>query len=382
MREITKKYVLLSMYHKEDEAWKQIYDALNSTELAESVKIVVGYMFSFDIMKQTIMKLEIGTADQTPLGLLAKENLDNAEQLLELVEEDLKNGFPEDHENFSGNSKKFYLAIPQSSGKNPLPLINNQQIVDDKLQLLYELRNMEVTYNFINDKQKTILDYYQSLNTNIFPVDVESAEHLKIGEYANNTFASDHQEFAFKIEQIFKIDRNGEKERFREFEGNTNRMLLWHGSRVTNLPSILQNGLKVSPPSSAIISGKMFDQGIYFTDMVSKATRYTFRREEEDVALLLLCEVALGEMFEVTDKLARDFVKESLPEGKNSVKGKGKTYPSDNFDFEAGLKIPFGYQVYDDELESNLKFNEFVIYENARCKIKYLVQVRFTDDNE
>ena len=48
-----------------------------------------------------------------------------------------------------------------------------------------------------------------------------------------------------------------------------NRMLLWHGSRLTNWVGILSKGLRIAPPE-APVTGYMFGKGVYFADMVSQ----------------------------------------------------------------------------------------------------------------
>ena len=46
-----------------------------------------------------------------------------------------------------------------------------------------------------------------------------------------------------------------------------NRMLLWHGSRISNFAGILSQGLRIAPPE-APVTGYMFGKGVYFADMV------------------------------------------------------------------------------------------------------------------
>jgi poly [ADP-ribose] polymerase len=40
----------------------------------------------------------------------------------------------------------------------------------------------------------------------------------------------------------------------------------------------------------------MFGKGIYFADMVSKSANYCFTTPDNSMGLMLLCEVALGNM--------------------------------------------------------------------------------------
>lgn len=93
------------------------------------------------------------------------------------------------------------------------------------------------------------------------------------------------------------MNRHEEPERFGKYEKLRNRKLLWHGSRTTNFASILSQGLRIAPPE-APITGAMFGKGVYFADMVSKSANYCCvkRDSENKEGLLLLCEVALGNM--------------------------------------------------------------------------------------
>lgn len=54
-----------------------------------------------------------------------------------------------------------------------------------------------------------------------------------------------------------------------------NKMLLWHGSRLTNFVGILSQGLRIAPPE-APVTGYMFGKGVYFADMSSKSANYCF----------------------------------------------------------------------------------------------------------
>lgn len=68
------------------------------------------------------------------------------------------------------------------------------------------------------------------------------------------------------------------------------RMLLWHGSRLTNWFGILRQSLRIAPPE-APVTGYMFGKGIYFADMSSKSANYCFASDQQRRALLVLCEV-------------------------------------------------------------------------------------------
>ena len=132
----------------------------------------------------------------------------------------------------------------------------------------------------------------------------------------------------------FQVDRRGEAERFQPFRELPRRMLLWHGSRMSNFVGILSQGLRVAPPEApptgddppkthlmhalrgcmlcgdACLCGRgacgrlsgrlrcgagyMFGKGIYFADLVSKSAQYCFATPQQNTGLLLLCEVSIG----------------------------------------------------------------------------------------
>lgn len=90
---------------------------------------------------------------------------------------------------------------------------------------------------------------------------------------------------------------------------------------------------------------------------------------------MLLCEVALGDMFECP---AAKYITE-LPKGKHSTKGCGKTYPNpaeSHFDGD-GVEYPIGKAVTDAKLKSSLLYNEFIVYDVAQINVKYLFKLNF-----
>lgn len=68
-------------------------------------------------------------------------------------------------------------------------------------------------------------------------------------------------EIPYQVEDIFRIKRTGEEDRFITVE-QKNRRLLWHGSRTTNYGGILSQGLRIAPPE-APASGYAFGKGVY-----------------------------------------------------------------------------------------------------------------------
>ena len=111
-----------------------------------------------------------------------------------------------------------------------------------------------------------------------------------------NTQAPLHQQYELEITDAFKVSRQEDVDSYNAFEKLHNRYLLWHGSRTTNFAGILSQGLRIAPPE-APSTGYMFGKGVYFADTVSKSAECCFASKSNPVGLLLLCEVALGNMY-------------------------------------------------------------------------------------
>ena len=130
----------------------------------------------------------------------------------------------------------------------------------------------------------------------MLPLQKESPEYQIIHNYAKAGYTSYSEGF---IKNVFALERKGETERFSQWNNLKNRMLLWHGSKISNFMGILAHGLKIAPPE-APSTGYMFGKGIYFADMLDKSYAYTqdWTQGQENYAIVLLCEVALGDMYE------------------------------------------------------------------------------------
>jgi poly [ADP-ribose] polymerase len=168
-------------------------------------------------------------------------------------------------------------------------------------------------------------------------------------------------------------------------------MLLWHGSRLTNWVGILSQGLRIAPPE-APVTGYMFGKGVYFADMVSKSANYCMASRTSTTAVLLLCEVALGEQYELTYAQYEADAK-SKKDGKHSTLGLGKTCPDPEQArvLPDGVSVPMGTPVPNARLaetverlkaegkpsRSELLYNEFIVYDVSQVRAKYVVVVEF-----
>ncbi|PIK48906.1 hypothetical protein BSL78_14208 [Apostichopus japonicus] len=204
-------------------------------------------------------------------------------------------------------------------------------------------------------------------------LDKKSKEFDMIRKFTKNSHAATHSTYSLEVEEVFKMDRSGEAARYKPFKKLHNRRLLWHGSRVTNFAGIISQGLRIAPPE-APVTGYMFGKGVYFADMVSKSANYCHTSYNSPTGLMLLCEVALGDMYELTG--AEMITK--LPAGKHSTFGMGRTAPAASGDIDVdGVTVQLGVGAGTKVKNSNLLYNEFIVYDVAQIRMSYLIKMKF-----
>uniref|UniRef100_A0A671XEB0 Poly [ADP-ribose] polymerase n=1 Tax=Sparus aurata TaxID=8175 RepID=A0A671XEB0_SPAAU len=371
-----KFYPLEIDYGQDEEAVKRLTaTAGTKSKLAKPVQELIKTIFDVESMKKAMVEFEIDL-QKMPLGKLSKRQIQSAYALLTEVQQAVSDSQPDSQ--ILDLSNRFYTLIPHDFGMKKPPLLNNLDYIQAKVQMLDNLLDIEVAYSLLRggaqDNESDPIDInYEKLKTKIEVVDKTTDEAQIIMQYVKNTHAATHNTYTLEVQEIFKISREGERQRYRPFEELHNRQLLWHGSRATNYAGILSQGLRIAPPE-APVTGYMFGKGVYFADMVSKSANYCHTSQSDPVGLLLLAEVALGNMHEL--KKASHITK--LPKGKHSVKGVGRTAPDPSASVTLdGVQVPLGKGAHTNIDDTSLLYNEYIVYDVAQVNLKYLLKTKF-----
>lgn len=166
---------------------------------------------------------------------------------------------------------------------------------------------------------------------------------------------------ADRLVEAWSVTNQTTQERFDKFLEETpiKTIKLWHGSRTENWWSILKTGLLLKP-TNAVITGKMFGNGIYFAPSAKKSMGYTSLHDsywvegEDDHGYMAVMEVAYGTPLDIYRYESRDghlnatYLKRLKPDA-NCVHA------------HAGR---------------SLKNDEIVVYDEAQVTIKYLVKLK------
>ncbi|KAL6626219.1 hypothetical protein ACP70R_029945 [Stipagrostis hirtigluma subsp. patula] len=379
-----KKYTWIEMDYGEtdketNKAEKKgsLHDQMKETKLETRIAQFISLICNISMMKQQMV--EIGyNADKLPLGKLSKATILKGYDVLKRISNLIPRGDRRQLEQLTG---EFYTVIPHDFGFRKMRefIIDTPQKLKAKLEMVEALAEIEIATKLLeddlSDQDDPLYARYKQLHCDFTPLEVASEEYSMIKTYLLNTHGKTHSGYTVDIVQIFKVSRHGETERFQKFSSTGNRMLLWHGSRLTNWAGILSQGLRIAPPE-APVTGYMFGKGVYFADMFSKSANYCNASEGSTSGVLLLCEVALGDMNEL---LNADYYANNLPKGKLSTKGVGQTAPdlAESKITEDGLVIPLGKPKQEPSKRGSLLYNEYIVYNVDQIRMRYVLHVSF-----
>jgi poly [ADP-ribose] polymerase 2/3/4 len=212
------------------------------------------------------------------------------------------------------------------------------------------LMNKKQQENHRTDKQQNILE---TMNLDLSVLADDKIE---------NQIKGMMQQEAHRFVRAFEVKNNRTNTAFANWlQTKTQQQteLFWHGSRNENWFSILESGL-VLRPANAVITGKMFGEGIYFADKFRKSLNYTSLRGSywangrEDSAFLAVFQVHTGKQLQIQKhETWCGHLNES------NLKKRGADY--DSLFASGGV---------------DLLHNEYIVYNQNQCTIRYLVEVR------
>lgn len=384
-----KKYTWLEMDYEEDNSSKQEQNKKKEIDsivkhqprqsmLDNRLAQFISLICNVSMMKQQMM--EIGyNAEKLPLGKLSKATILKGYEVLKRISIAIEQRNKD--RVLDQLSSEFYTVVPHDFGFKKMRefTIDTPQKLKQKLEMVEALGEIELATKLLEDdieeEEDPLYSHYQRLHCNILPLDEECEDVALIKRYLTNTHAKTHSRYTIEILQVFKVSREDEDERYEKFCSIKNRMLLWHGSRLTNWTGILSQGLRIAPPE-APVTGYMFGKGVYFADMVSKSANYCYPSPSSPVGVLLLCEVALGDMVELVES---NYHADNLPTGKLSTKGVGETAPdpSEFCSLPDGVVVPLGTPKKQSATRASLLYNEFIVYNVEQIRMRYMLQVKF-----
>lgn len=225
--------------------------------LSTPVKSLMELIFNQDYFQATMAALNYDSS-KLPLGKLSKATIKRGyealKELADLLDDDARAAtyqmsVPAAIEHLSN---LYYSTIPHDFGRNRPPVIHNEELLKREIELLESLTDLKDA-DLIMKKEKSnddvhVLDSrFKGLGLQeMTPLETDSEEFTGISDYLLKTCGSTHA-VNYEVLDIFRIQRDGEEDRFVKSEYSkidSDRRLLWHGSRATNFGGILGQGLR------------------------------------------------------------------------------------------------------------------------------------------
>lgn len=260
---------------------------------------------------------------------------------------------------FRGEYKELLTTLPRKIG-NVKEYINRVDFTDEDSEnyvdkVLENERDLLGAFKDVQKAEEILAEPTKVQQTNIlehFGLDARTADFERkfdVLEKMGNK--------AYQVSRVLAVTNNRTEKAYnacKERLGIEDRgcHLLWHGSRTENWWSIFKNGLSLNP--NAVITGKMFGQGLYFAPKAEKSMGYIdmsgsyWAHGTQRTGYLALFEVAMGKPYETQSATGSRFSLNDLKHGCHSVWAKA------------------GTQLYNDEC---------IVYREDQCTIRYLVEV-------
>lgn len=312
-----------------------------------------------DIVKklQDLAKKTVSENYKVNASVVTQKMVDSAQQLLDSLV------------NFKGTVNEFnekllelFTVIPRKMSNVNDYLVKSKDDFDVKITKESDILNTMRSQVYI--KQVSV-DKIDEFNVPLNKGTILDALGLQIEEITDrekNMILNLMNESKDKFRRAWKITNNNTQKRFDDFIKNENikdTRLLFHGSRSENFWSILQTGL-VLRPTNAVITGKMFGYGIYYSPHCQKSIGYTslngsyWARGNNNTAYMALFDVAYGVPYDVYE-FDRKYYDLNYDKLQNFKKGANSLHAHKD--------------------KGMLRNDEIVIYKEEQMTIKYLIEI-------
>lgn len=217
---------------------------------------------------------------KTPQGVIVPDQVQEARDLLvDLADSVVKQGW--DDSFFKRNLNDYLRLIPHAVGMKKidpqallpdLAAIQKENVILDGLTASFA----DITSHKKSGKGKKTV---KTDEPKVFDVELvlvkDKGKFDKINQKYERTKKSMHTSHRFRLRKIYQVAIATERASFEKYGkplGNT--MELFHGTKFSNVLSIMKQGLIIPPSSSGHVTGRMFSDGIYGSDISSKALNY------------------------------------------------------------------------------------------------------------
>jgi poly [ADP-ribose] polymerase len=245
----------------------------------------------------TSVRMEAGRLT-TPLGPVTAEGLDEAQQIL------MRMTGTRSKSELGDLANQYMRIIPRNIGMrrvDPSDLFGTADKIQSEQATVDALR---AVVDDLADKAKQATDSDPvAFETKLELVDPTDPEFARVNGLFLKSQNRQHQSHGMKLRRAWRMSIAAQEA---AFETNLTPVWeLWHATKDVNLLSILKGGFIIPKRNQGIaITGRMYGDGVYFSDQSTKALNYvggmTWGGEASQRPFMLLSDVAMGKSFMAT----------------------------------------------------------------------------------
>ena len=238
----------------------------------------------------------------TPLGILTADALYDARAILTRMGNRLDWGTWGDADSIV-DLNEYLMLVPRNVGRarlEPKTLFPDLAALQQESSLLDSLEaSLQCVLSAASEDQKAVPP------PQLFEAKLTRVNNLLTVERIRRKYRSTQQAMHacahLDVKRVFSVEIGGMA---RAFQGDGKRVgnvkELWHGTRAANLLSILKSGFQIPAASAPHVCGRMFGNGVYFSDQSTKSLNYAYgwwQGKVEETCYMFLCDVALGKCY-------------------------------------------------------------------------------------
>lgn len=255
-----------------------------------------------NILSSTTMSYNVESGlFSTPIGIVSQATIDEANKLLvRIVDGVIAQQY--DEPSFGRLVGDYLMLIPQNIGRRfnlrqifpDVATVQQQKAILDSLEASLDQVLSGGTQNKPKAEEKTA-----------FAVKLTSIsdrqEIIRIEKKFLSTLHKNHTCSHLRPKRVWKVEIESMSQAFdlhgRKI-GNINEY--YHGSRVSNILSILSKGMIIVPNTSPHVCGRMFSDGLYFSSESTKSLAYSYgywHNFKDNNCFMFMVDVAMGRYY-------------------------------------------------------------------------------------
>lgn len=292
----------------------------------------------------------------TPIGVVTKASIAQARSILDILAPFVKK-HDYDAKTFVENLNSYLMLVPQKVGHSrgwhhsfitDDSSLQRQSGLLDQLDASADLADARVKAAVDGAAKTTLTSTPNLFNAKLNVIDDKATIKMITDKFMAN-INNNHESRNLRPIKFYEARLNAADEAWEKDGAKlSNQWLLWHGTRIFNVLSILKSGLILPGSLSTMqIAGAMFGNGLYFSDQSTKSLNYSYgywdRSSRDKNCFMFMFDVAMGNYYTPRGSY------ESLPK---------KAYDS----------------TFAKPGQSGIMNNEMIVYRLSQARPRYLIE--------